>query len=199
MKENEFTLKKVSRRYPAETIMEADYIALLVNTPTQVECLLHSPELVALASMWMQIKCRTCFNLEGDISTLNVGSLKLVDKFMDFGCSTPSTESNTNMCLSKGWTINKLSIIWKSDLSDEIKCNFFQAVVVSIPPYGCTTWTLTKCIEKKLNGTAQECYKLYWTNPRSITPQNSNRKATYLLSLKPSSCFFLSSSKLKIT
>ena len=39
----------------------------------------------------------------------------------------------------------------KSNLSNKIKHNFFQAVVVSIL-YGCTTWTLTKRIEKKLDG-----------------------------------------------
>ena len=32
-----------------------------------------------------------------------------------------------------------------------MKCNFFQAVVMSILLYGCTTWMLTKCMEKKLN------------------------------------------------
>ena len=47
-KENGFTLaKKRSRRYPAQTITDADYvndIALLANTPTQTESLLHSRE-----------------------------------------------------------------------------------------------------------------------------------------------------------
>ena len=33
-----------------------------------------------------------------------------------------------------------------------MKCSFFQAVVVSILLYGCTTWTLTKRIEKRLDG-----------------------------------------------
>ena len=45
-----------------------------------------------------------------------------------------------------------LSVIWKSNLTDEIKRCFFQAVVVSILLYGCTTWTLTKRMEKKLDG-----------------------------------------------
>ncbi len=42
-------------------------------------------------------------------------------------------------------------IIWKSDLTDEMKRSFFQAAVVSILLYGCTTWTLTKRLEKKLD------------------------------------------------
>ena len=48
--------------------------------------------------------------------------------------------------------IDRLSIIWKSDLTDKMKRSFFQAAVVSILLYGCTTWTLTKRLEKKLDG-----------------------------------------------
>ena len=33
-----------------------------------------------------------------------------------------------------------------------MKCSFFQVAVVSILLYGCTTWILTKRMEKKLNG-----------------------------------------------
>ena len=43
-------------------------------------------------------------------------------------------------------------IIWKSDLTDKMKHSFFQAAVASILLYGCTTWTLTKRLEKKLDG-----------------------------------------------
>ena len=39
----------------------------------------------------------------------------------------------------------------KSDLTDKMKYNFFQAAVVSILLYGCTTWTLTKRMEKMLD------------------------------------------------
>ena len=40
----------------------------------------------------------------------------------------------------------------QSDLTDKIKRSFFQAVAVSILLYGCSTWTLTKRKEKKLDG-----------------------------------------------
>ena len=40
----------------------------------------------------------------------------------------------------------------KSDLTDKMKRSFFQAVFTSILLYGCTTWTLTKRLEKKLDG-----------------------------------------------
>ena len=32
-----------------------------------------------------------------------------------------------------------------------MKRSFFQAAVVSLLLYGCTPWTLTKCLEKKLD------------------------------------------------
>ena len=93
MKENGFKLaKERSRRYLAQTIMDADYADDMANTPTQAISLLHSLE-------------RT----------------------------------------EKAWTyIDRLSVIWKSDLTDKIKRSFFQVAVVSILLYRCTTWTLTK-------------------------------------------------------
>ena len=39
-----------------------------------------------------------------------------------------------------------------SDLTDKMKRSFFQAAVTSILLYRCTTWTLTKRLEKKLDG-----------------------------------------------
>ena len=36
-------------------------------------------------------------------------------------------------------------------LTDKMKRSFFQAAVTSILLYGCTTWTLTKRLEKKLD------------------------------------------------
>ena len=63
------------------------------------------------------------------------------------------TEKDIDTWLMKAWTaIDRLSIIWKSDLTDKMKRSFFQAAVVSIQLYRCTTWTLTKRLEKKLDG-----------------------------------------------
>ena len=67
--------------------------------------------------------------------------------------SVASTEKDIDTRLTKARTaINRLSIIWKSDLTDKMKRSFFQAAVTSILLYGCTTWTLTKRLEKKLDG-----------------------------------------------
>ena len=73
--------------------------------------------------------------------------------FTYLGSNVSSTEKDIDTRLTKAWTaINRLSIIWKSDLTDKMKRSFFQAAVTSILLYGCTTWTLTKRLEKKLDG-----------------------------------------------
>ena len=72
--------------------------------------------------------------------------------YYSLGSSVASTKKDIDTRLTKAWTaINRLSIIWKSDLTDKMKRSFFQAAVASILLYGCTTWTLTKRLEKKLD------------------------------------------------
>ena len=145
-----------SRRYHGETIMDAhnvDDIVLLAYTPTQAELLLHSLKLAA-GRIGVPVNANKtgdmCFNREV-ISTLSGGLLKF--KFTYLGDSISSTESDVNICLGKlGTAIDRLLIIQKSDLSDKIKRDFFQAAVMSILLYGCTTRTLTKRIEPKLDG-----------------------------------------------
>ena len=124
--------------------------------PSQAETLLHSLERAA-ASIGLHVNVHKTeymsFNQTGDIFTPEGTSLKLVDKFTYQGSSVSSTEKDIDTRLTKAWTaIDKLSIIWKSDLTDKMKRSFFQAAVVSILLYGCTTWTLTKRLEKKLDG-----------------------------------------------
>ena len=73
--------------------------------------------------------------------------------FTYLGSNVSSTEKDIDTRLTKAWTaIDRLSIIWKSNLTDKLKRSFFQAAVVPILLYGCTTWTLTKRLEKKLDG-----------------------------------------------
>ena len=129
--------------YPAKTITDADYaddIAILANTPNQAETLLHSLERAA-EGIGIYVNAHKteymCYNQTGDISTLDGTPLKLVDKFTYLGSSVASTEKDIDTRLTKAWkSINRLSIIWKSDLTDKIKRSFFQAAVTSILLYG---------------------------------------------------------------
>ena len=93
-----------------------------------------------------------CFNQTNDISILNGGPLKLVDKFTYLASSVSSTETDINTWLAKAWAaINRLLVILKSDQIDKMNHSFFQAVVVLILLYGCTTWMVTKRMEKKVD------------------------------------------------
>ena len=175
--------KKSSRRYPTKTITDADYandIPILADTSNQAETLLHSLER-ADEGISLHVNAHKteymCYNQTGHISTLDGTSLKLVDKFTYLGSNMSSTEKDIDMWLTKAWTaIARLSIIWKSDLIDKIKRSFFHVAVTSILLYWCTTWTLTKRLEKKLDG--NYTWMLQAILNKSL--QGTNNTATYL-------------------
>ena len=129
MEEHGLTREKArSRGYTAWTITDADDtndIALLANTPVQAESSLHSLEKAACGIGLYVNANKTeymCFNQNGDISTLNGGYLKLMDKLSYLGSNVTSTENDISTRLPKAWTtIDRLSVLWKSDLSDKIK------------------------------------------------------------------------------
>ena len=88
-----------------------------------------------------------CFKQDGAISSLNIKPLKYVDLFIYLGSNIPSTESDVNIRLGKTWiVIPRLSTISKFDLSDKIKRELFQTIAVLELLFGCTTWTLMKCL-----------------------------------------------------
>ena len=93
----------------------------------------------------------SCFKQGRSFSILRGRLLKLVDKFIYLDSNISSTERDVNICLVKASTsIDRLLIIPKTDLLDKIKRDFFQTV--SILLFGCSTWSLTKCMEKRLDG-----------------------------------------------
>ena len=107
MKDNGFKLaKERSRRYPAQTITDANYadgIALLANTPADAETLIHRLERAA-GTIGLHDNPQKmeyiCFNQRGYISTLNGSSLKLVDLFTYLGSSVSSTKNDINTRLA---------------------------------------------------------------------------------------------------
>ena len=114
IREDGFELtKKRSKRHPAKTITDADYvdyaddIAILANTPNQAETLLHSLERAA-AGIGLHVNAHKteymCYNQTGDITTLDGTPLKLVDKFTYLGSSVESTEKDIDTRLTKAWT-----------------------------------------------------------------------------------------------
>ena len=74
--------------------------------------------------------------------------------------------------------------MWKSDLTNKMKRSFFQAVVISILLYGCTTWTLTKQLKKKLDGNYTRMLRAILNKSWRQHPQDTNSTATCLPSRK---------------
>ena len=115
--EKNFT--QATKKIHAQTITDADYvddIALLANTPAMAESLLYSLKRTA-GSVGLHVNADKieymCFNPQrGNISILNGGSLKLVDKFTYFGITVSPIKNNINTRLAKAWTArDSLSVI----------------------------------------------------------------------------------------
>ena len=106
--------------------------------------------LFVIITIFSKVNCFSFFLISLFLSLSHL-HLKLVDKFMYLGSCV--SESDLNMRLGKARTvIDRLLIIWKSDLLNKIKLEFFQVVVVSKLLFGCRTWTLTKCISSMQTG-----------------------------------------------
>ena len=147
-------------RYPATTITDADYaddLALISDTIAEAEALLHILGR-AVGDVGLYVNAGKtefmCFNQEGSMKTVAGKPLKLVDTFTYLGSNIASTEKDVNIRIGKAWgALDGLHIIWKSNIPDEMKREFFRAIVESVLMYGSNTWTLTKRLESKLDGT----------------------------------------------
>ena len=121
--------------------------------------------------MWTQTKQNTC----SWINEATGGPLKLMDKFTYRGSSASSAENDINMRLVKAaWTaIDRISVIWKSDLWDKIKRSFFP----NSGRINTAIWMHNvdaKYIEKNLDGNYTRMLRAVLNN----TPQNSSCTAT---------------------
>ena len=73
------------------------------------------------------------FKRERAISSLSGGPLKLVDQFVYLSSCVLSTKTDIDIHFVKVLiAIDRPSIIWKFDLFNKIKRDFFQAVAMSI-------------------------------------------------------------------
>ena len=65
-------------------------------------------------------------------------NIKKVDDFKYLGSYIGSTEHDINIRISKAWAnnLNNRNIIWKSNLIENLKINFFRAAVETVLVYG---------------------------------------------------------------
>ena len=165
-KENElgFELeRRKSSRHPAISISDLDFaddIALLSQNAEQAQQLLTQLEVeaakVGLHLNGKKTKVMT-YNQPGpvNITTRNGDSLEIVENFKYLGSWMESTEKDFEIRKALAWSsCHKLKKIWNSTLSRRIKVKLFTATVESVLLYGCAAWTVTKTLEKRING----CY-----------------------------------------
>ena len=157
-----FTLhRRRSRRVGPVTLTDVDFaddIALLSEGIDQATELLHRVEASA-ASVGLYInpgktKVLT-YNLEnGVIQNRQNEIIESVDDFLYLGSWIDNTERDVNVRKAKAWgALHRLNSIWKSNLSKSLKTRLFIAACESVLLYGSETWTLTKSLEKSLDGT----------------------------------------------
>ena len=122
--ENGFIQKEAgSRQYHTRTMSMIEYFCQIHLVKLNPYCIAWSKQQEALVSRrtWRKQSLHVL-----NIFTFSGRPLKLMDLFIYVGNNISSTESDVNIHLVKAWTaIGRLSIIWKSDLSNEIKWNLF--------------------------------------------------------------------------
>ena len=156
-----FTLtKRLSSRHPAVKLTDVDYaddLAVTADTISNATTLLHQLEDAAKDVGLYVNSSKTehiSFNQQGTIQTTSGETIKSVESFTYLGSEISSTQNDMKIRIAKAWAaLNKMDIIWKSELPDDLKRSFFRATVESVLMYGATAWTLTKTLESKLDGT----------------------------------------------
>lgn len=86
---------------------------------------------------------------------LGNSKLKQLSDFQYLDSWKDQTEKDLGIRKAKTWAAcNKLTAVWKSNLSRDLKIRFFGASVETVLLYGSESWTLTASLENQLDG----CY-----------------------------------------
>ena len=157
-----FTLSEQrSRRHPATTFTDTDFaddLALISNTLEQAQLFLLRVESAAGQIGLHLNESKTEFmsfnQPEGDLLTLNGSKLDQVNDFLYLGSWVDSSQKDINTRIAKAWSaLSKMDAIWKSPMTNNLKIQFFRSTVETVLLYGSNTWTLTKALTRKLDGT----------------------------------------------
>ena len=156
-----FTLtSRKSSRYPAKYITDADFaddLALVSDNLEKAQVLLLRLE-VSAEAMGLHVNCKKTQYMrynqsDGDLVTLEGNKLKQVYDFKYLGAWIQSSERDMNIRIGQAWSaLNKMGIMWKSNLQNHLKVGFFRATVESVLLYGAESWTMTGKMRDKLDG-----------------------------------------------
>lgn len=157
-----FTLREArGRRCPVEIICDTDFaddLALTSDTLEQAQLFLLKVESIAAQiGLYLNEDKTEYMSLnspESQILTLKGKNIKEVNDFLYLGSWIESSKKDLNIRIGKAWTaLIKMDKIWKSNLKKELKIGLFRATVESVLLYGSNSWTMTKEMERKINGT----------------------------------------------
>jgi hypothetical protein len=159
--------EKKSNRIRKVVISDLDYaddIVLLSDNLDDAQLLLSTVEEVAEQIGLVINHKKTEFialgsildELLNDVSKglfLKAGPIECVEDFKYLGSWVMSSSKDISVRIPLAWAAaKKLNRIWKSHLDRKLKVSFFQAVIQSILLYGCETWSLTKTLNRRLDG-----------------------------------------------
>ena len=97
------------------------------------------------------------YNQEGPVNIKAKAGEKLkeVNNFKYLGAWTHSSAADISVRKALAWSAcHRLRKVWGSKLRRQLKERLFLATVESVLLYGAEAWTLTKTMEKQING----CY-----------------------------------------
>ena len=152
-----------SSRHPAKYLTDTDFaddIALISNSLVNAQCLLQSLEQASncvglyLNESKTEYVNKCISDSDFVIKSLNNTILKMVSDYVYLGSYISSSEKDFMTRKGMAWTAcNALHKIWTSNLSRDFKLKIFKAAIEPILLYGSETWTLSKRLEKRLDGT----------------------------------------------
>ena len=152
-----------SSRYPAKHLTDTDFaddIALISESLANAQSLLNALEQASnCVGLYLNESKTEFFNMchsDNDfiIKTLNNTILNIVSDYVYLGSYISSSEKDFLTRKGMAWSAcNAMHKIWTSHLSRSFKLKIFQAAIEPILLYGSETWTLSKKLEKRLDGT----------------------------------------------
>ena len=171
-----------SSRHPAAYLTDTDFaddIALVSQSLEYAQDLLQSLEQasngVGLYLNETKTECMNRCNTNNSqpVRTLGGTPLKQVEDYKYLGAYISSSEKDFATRNGMAWSAcNDMHKIWSSQLSNNLKVKIFRATIEPILLYGSETWTLSRKLEKRLDGTytrlLRRAQNLSWKSHPSI-------------------------------
>ena len=152
-----------STRHPAQYLTDTDFaddIALISESLVNAQALLQSLEQASnCVGLYLNEKkteyvnkCNN--NSDFIIKTLQDKILNMVSDYVYLGSFISSSEKDFLTRKGKAWAAcNAMNKLWSSSLDRNFKLKIFKTAIEPILLYGSETWTLSKKLEKRLDGT----------------------------------------------